>query len=192
LVVGDSVAFGLGVNDSDTLPSQMQRELVDDYQVVNGALSGFGTTNNLKMIDLFSDEPVDHLVFVICANDVLDRGPLRGTLEIMEALARVRKRFETITVVLHQYLYEILPRFFYPRERERLELQMLELNRETSARARELGMTFINWHDVAAAHMSAARTEFAGFSLYTDHCHFSPLGNRLLAAAILDQSIRKN
>ena len=50
--------------------------------------------------------------------------------------------------------------------------------------AREYGFIYSDWSDEVADFSKRERSIFARFALYADHCHLSPLGNRLMADLI--------
>jgi len=47
LVMGDSIAFGVGAGDSETLPSSLQKLLGEDFEVINAGVPGTGTGEQL-------------------------------------------------------------------------------------------------------------------------------------------------
>ncbi|MEK6871332.1 MAG: SGNH/GDSL hydrolase family protein [Nanoarchaeota archaeon] len=50
LVLGDSFAYGFGVNDSDTFAVRLQENLGENYEVIPLAASGFGTGQELLQL----------------------------------------------------------------------------------------------------------------------------------------------
>ncbi len=70
-VVGDSLAFGWGLGDADTLPSCLQERLRNTWQVVNHGVPGYGPRQYARLV---ADLPRDEIVVLLyCeANDVRD------------------------------------------------------------------------------------------------------------------------
>jgi hypothetical protein len=73
IVLGDSYAFGIGVDDGDEFASQMSRELGKDVRVVNLGNPGWGLTQQIRRYmeygRLFKPDVV---VLQYCANDLED------------------------------------------------------------------------------------------------------------------------
>lgn len=82
LLLGDSFTFGEGVDDNETFASVMERSLSSHcrirIEVVNGGVSGYGTSQELKFLELFGPRLQPDLVilnfFVNDAQDNLDKG----------------------------------------------------------------------------------------------------------------------
>ncbi|MEX0921432.1 MAG: hypothetical protein WD489_06565 [Rhodovibrionaceae bacterium] len=51
----------------------------------------------------------------------------------------------------------------------------------------EQGIDAVNWDSLVRNYNVEQETLYAGAALYVDHVHLSPLGNRLLAEAILEK-----
>ena len=64
LVVGDSTAFGVGVDDADTWPAQLATLL--DAEVLNAGVPGHSTFQALRMAEKYGMDPKPELVMV-CA-----------------------------------------------------------------------------------------------------------------------------
>jgi DNA-binding CsgD family transcriptional regulator len=74
VVVGDSIAQGLGVNDDQTFPWDLAR--LTPYRIVNLAVAGYGTDQELiKLEDFLSahpEESVKDIIVVVFDNDFTD------------------------------------------------------------------------------------------------------------------------
>jgi len=46
------------------------------------------------------------------------------------------------------------------------------------------GYEYYDWTDIVNDFMEKEKSIFSRFALYADHCHLSPLGNRLMAAKV--------
>ena len=49
-----------------------------------------------------------------------------------------------------------------------------------------LGYEYRDWTEIVRDFMLKENTIFSRFALYVDHCHLSPLGNRLMAERLFD------
>jgi len=86
VVVGDSTAFGVGVDDDDTWPAQLQRMLREDATIINAGVPGYSTFQALRMAEKYALEPKPD-VLVVCAG-FNDSGPSNTELP---DLARAEK-----------------------------------------------------------------------------------------------------
>jgi hypothetical protein len=73
VVLGDSYAFGVGVDDGEEFASQMSRELGEDARVVNLGNPGWGLTQQIRRYMEYGRlfEP-DLVVLQFCSNDLED------------------------------------------------------------------------------------------------------------------------
>ena len=191
LLVGDSVLFGVGVNDDATIASQLQRILGNSAQVVNAGVGGYNGPQLWERADRLSrDGAYDALVYVACQNDfmVSKEGPYVGQAKAsMEHFGALGGRFPRGVLVLLQttmeyVLYDVLlDSGGWPRE-------MIEgseqLRRELPLLASSHGLGYLDWSQIVDAFELDQGSVFARFALYTDHVHLSPLGNRLAAESI--------
>jgi hypothetical protein len=69
MVVGDSVAFGQGLNDDQTMASQLQTRLCGHYQVKNLVVPGYSSWNEYAAVRDYSGQ-VDQLILIYIPNDV--------------------------------------------------------------------------------------------------------------------------
>ncbi|MCX7934147.1 MAG: SGNH/GDSL hydrolase family protein, partial [Planctomycetota bacterium] len=190
LMVGDSVTFGVGVDDADTIASRLQRRLGDRAQVINAGVGGYDGRMVMKMAEiLLAEAPAWQLVYIACQNDFMVSGeadwrkPAAVDLATLAALASRSAR--PVIVVLHEYLAyfarDLLGREGWPAD-DIVRTDMLrQFMREECQRR---GFIFLDWHDILTAAAAGDRTIFACFAFYTDHGHLSPRGNDLLAEAL--------
>lgn len=77
LCVGDSVTFGVGVNDELTYPARLERSLREaagrEVEAINGGVLGYGTPQELRYLrkEGLSLEP-DLVILEVCVNDFDD------------------------------------------------------------------------------------------------------------------------
>lgn len=92
-VLGDSFAFGIGANDAETYPAQLERMLRETarVQVINAGVGGTGTGEQARRFDLLVKQFHPHIVVLTAiSNDVdddLDRG-----LFVLSSSGEVRPR----------------------------------------------------------------------------------------------------
>lgn len=70
LVVGDSTAFGVGVDDADSWPALLEKKLAAalqrEVEVVNAGVPGYSTFQALRMAEKYAEEPKPDLL-IVCA-----------------------------------------------------------------------------------------------------------------------------
>lgn len=69
LILGDSVAFGQGLSDDDTISSQLQKLVCGQYQVRNIAVPGYSSWNEYAAFRA-DNQPLDRLILIYVPNDV--------------------------------------------------------------------------------------------------------------------------
>jgi lysophospholipase L1-like esterase len=191
LVVGDSVAFGMGVDDADTIPSQLQQMLGERMRVVNGGVGGYNFEQCIGMAALLAKkEKFAGLVYLACQNDFHGNngeGDWAGaSLEATERLSHLKEKFGgKVVVVLEEYLEYVNPELpayqGWPRE----WLDKTDRLRETLDKScREKSFVFRDWKNAVESYNRREKSLFADFGLYVDHCHLSPRGCRMMAELI--------
>ena len=185
LIVGDSVAFGVGVDDADTMASKLQERLGDAYTVVNAGVGGYTGRQVFNMADKLSKEQhYAGLIYIACQNDFIYADDwnteMRAVLQDFKSLAG---RFDhPPIVVLETYLEYSLRDFFMDEGWGKNKLRKTDqLRVETRKQAIELGFVYSDWTDEVSAFGERERSIFAPFALYVDHTHLSPRGNVLMA-----------
>jgi lysophospholipase L1-like esterase len=73
IVLGDSVAFGHGLEEQDSLPSVLQQRLPEGYEVINAGVTGYGTDQEYLFYEKeLSKYQFDLLIVVLSSGDISD------------------------------------------------------------------------------------------------------------------------
>jgi lysophospholipase L1-like esterase len=190
LMVGDSALFGVGVDDDDTIASQVQRLVGASHRVVNGGVGGYDGGQAFGVARSLSDrDTYEILVYVAHNNDFYEPRHISNVgraRRVFEHFATLADRFPGgIHVALITYLEytaeQLLGSSGWREERVR---SLDRLREELPRLAAEEGFSFVDWSDLVAEIAAREKTSFAPWSLYVDHAHLSPRGNRILAEHI--------
>jgi lysophospholipase L1-like esterase len=184
LVVGDSVAFGVGVSDSDTMASNLQRILGKQVEVVNAGVGGYEGEQAFRMAEVLSrNQKYAALIYIACQNDFGGDG--RST--ILEDFKTIAERFNNhVVVFLETYMeYNLRDVLLAQGWSEAKIKRTSELRTYPAGQSKSLGFRFADWSDVVNDYRREQKSVFAPFGLYVDHCHLSPDGNRLMAERIV-------
>jgi lysophospholipase L1-like esterase len=185
LVAGDSVANGVGVDDPDTLSSQLQA-LDPARQYVNLGIASAGAADIACALERAAsryDGAIDELIYVYCEND-FDSRRRYGTPEALIGWLRSfveREGIDKTTIVFAPYIYNVIPQLtrFKGYRGEWFPTHFADAKRLEEL-AREAGFRFVSVADIAVAEIDAQSSQFAAFSLFVDHVHLSPLGTERL------------
>ena len=180
LLVGDSVCFGIGVNDDTTIASLLQGKLKPEVQVLNAGVGGYdGGQACRTAIQLSTGTEYERLIYVACDNDFNDESPI----DVMRRFSEIKERFnDSICVLYTPYLEYVKGDVIYGGVGSDNWNQKGDGRREGCRKAcDELGLMFLDLTDQIRTYESEKETVFAGFELYSDHCHFSVAGNQLAA-----------
>jgi hypothetical protein len=177
VIVGDSVAFGLCTNDSDTVASYLQRMVGNRYRILNAAVSGYNGAQIVKMAkQLSATDAFSCLIYIAYQNDFQLPGGASGVLKQLNSMSdkfggKVIVSFQTS---LMQCVPDMFLNFVGTSEVSRLR-------EEVKTASGSLGFSYCDWVEAADAFQAGHKALFAKFALYNDHCHLSPQGNELLA-----------
>jgi hypothetical protein len=106
--------------------------------------------------------------------------------DVVNKLKSISHRFNhDIILVLHTYMQYNLRDIFLDKGWKDEDVEKTTLLREKMRVAADnAGFAFCDWTDLVSDYMGQKKSLFARFALYNDHCHLSPLGNRLMAEAV--------
>jgi len=75
LILGDSIVYGFGVADGDSMAASLQRQASEGLEFVNGGTPGWGTFQEVRFFERqLGGEPWHRVVLVFCQNDLLRYG----------------------------------------------------------------------------------------------------------------------
>jgi acyl-CoA thioesterase-1 len=82
VVLGDSLAAGLGVDPSEAFPALLQKRVDEEgwnFTVINAGVSGDTTAGGLRRMDWLLKRPIDVLIVELGGNDGLRGIPVEST-----------------------------------------------------------------------------------------------------------------
>lgn len=190
LVVGDSVAFGVGVDDSQTAASQLQSLCRQDLQIVNAGVGGYTGKQAIETARKHgSQQRFDTLIYVAFHNDfMLDADTAYADVldEIFLGFRDVSHLFpKGVAIVLHT-LMEYNVQHMLAGWSTSVVKQTDEMRIRGRETAENLGFGYFDMTDRIRASAREAGSIFEVFSFYVDHAHLSPKGNAVLAHELLN------
>jgi hypothetical protein len=189
LVAGSSVAFGSHVNDDQTLPSQLQKLAGARLRVINSGVANYDGQLAFKAANKFSRaEKFAGLVFIASGSNFLkkDRAPLDELRDVLAKFASISDRFDRrVVVTFHTHIYYGMHDIFRDKGWTAEVLRKVaDLRAAMPEECRKHGFTFVDLEELEADYQRDQNSFLAPFALFSDHCHYSPLGNRLAAERV--------
>jgi len=188
LIVGDSVAFGEGVDDDATIASHLQNLLQDKYQVINAGVGGYGGENVYRMAKMMGAKQKFHgLIYIASQNDFMFDDWGKEAEKILKKMKTLEKNFDgNIVVVLHTYMEYTMHDIILNRQWSESRVKRTDQLRQSLLKTTQrLNMKFLDWSDLLQQYRNEKKSIFSGFALYADHCHLSSAGNKLLAENLI-------
>jgi len=193
-IVGDSVAFGAGVNDEETVASHLQRAIGDRVRVINTGVGSYTGRQALEWARVFAEEGRNRaLVYLTSQNDFRrnledEKGAAwaDNAREILAPFAELKQYFSgNIVVVVVPYLEftfrDLLQ--FHGWNRHRIA-QSERLYRELPGIAESLGLAYVDWSMIVAEEVAESGSIYSPFRLYVDHAHVSHEASRRIARRV--------
>jgi lysophospholipase L1-like esterase len=189
IIAGDSVANGAGIDDSETISSQLQA-LDPTRQYINLGIAGVSAAHIICALDKAAGRykgQIEELIYVYCENDFTKPTKKRKPYGTPEEVVSWLKDFvktqgiAKVTVVYAPSIYNVVPQ--YTRFRQYGGYRAYTFARERAALAAlvaQAGFEYIDISDVALAEAARAKTQFAALSVFSDHSHLSPYGTARL------------
>lgn len=193
LIIGDSVAFGVGVDDRHTIASRLQEIVGGRFEVINAGIGDYDSRRVLRLAkELGVSGRYSSLIYVACQNDFMWSSGrsksdwVREARDVLSGLREISGSFNNnIVVFLHTYMEYCLRDIFCEKGWRREWIEKTDLLREELPEiCYGMGFKYGDWTDVAGDFEKENKGIFSGFALYADHCHLSPLGNKLAADKI--------
>jgi lysophospholipase L1-like esterase len=186
LLVGDSVPFGVGVNDDVTIASHLQQMVGESYRVINAGVGDYSARQALQVAhNLTAEDRYEALIYVTSQNDFMMSGGSYSAKakEALKEFAALKDKFSDRVIVLvvgymEYMLHDILLEQGWLQSRiDRSHALFMDL----PLIAQELGLEYVDSIKIFEEYMQHTGTIFSKAALYVDHAHLSPLGNRLAA-----------
>ena len=195
LIIGDSVAFGVGVDDENTAASHLQKLIGERYQIINAGVGGYRGQQAFLMAKHLSDEKkFSGLIYIACQNDFMDEKDwVVEAKDLLASISTISNRFDNKVIVLFETYMEYNLRDFFLENGwsdEKIE-KTHSLRKSLPKITADLRFEYHDWTEEVSKFMENEKSIFSRFALYTDHTHLSPLGNRLMANALFSIIQRK-
>ena len=104
VVLGDSIAAGLGVDPSEAYPALLQEKITSaglNFTVVNAGVSGDTTADGLNRINWLLRRPIDVLILELGGNDGLRGFPVSTIATNLQAtIDRVKQKYPHAQIVI--------------------------------------------------------------------------------------------
>ena len=188
-MIGDSVPFGVGVADEFTAEaSHLQGMVGKRYRIINASVGGYeGQQAFLMARKISNNTKFAGLIYVACQNDFMGKEDwIQEADNVLARIKTISKRFgDNVVIVLHTYMEYTLRDIFHENgwKQKRIE-KTHALRRALPKICKEYGYGYYDWTDIVDDFLKVEKSIFSRFALYSDHCHLSPLGNRLMAEAL--------
>ena len=188
LIIGDSVPFGVGVSDEYTVASQLQKMVDNRLRIINAGVGGYDGQQAFSVAQRLSNSgKFAGLIYVACQNDFMGgKDWIQEAEDVLTKIKSISQRFsDNIVIVLHTYMeYNLRDIFLEDGWKEKRIINTHALRSALPAMCKKYGYEYYDWTDMVSDFMAKERSIFSRFALYADHCHLSPLGNRIMAAKI--------
>ncbi len=191
LMVGDSVLFGVGVNDDSTISSHLQRLVGSSFRVVNAGVGNYNGDQAFFVAQRLSEKDTyDALIYVACENDFINSqgADLEIATAVMQRFSSLKHRFsDRVIVILSTYMEYTINDVLLDGGWSQQRIAKTDvLRRGLPTVAKDLGFEYLDWTDIVNEYAEKQRTIFSRFALYVDHAHLSPLGNHLAAEKLFE------
>ncbi len=179
LVIGDSVGFGIMLNDDETISSLLQRQ-ESRVEYVNACVPGADGEDNIRRLRQKLEElgaRVTGVIYVHCENDFSRVATPEYIVTNLNELLNSHK-IKYRVFIYQQFIYRTMPDINRREVRELTAFNNLKL--QTLDLARKNGFAVVDFYDLVKQYREEKGSLLAGFALYLDHCHFSREGTRLV------------
>lgn len=189
LVAGDSVVFGVMLEDDETLSSLLQARDAN-RRYVNLGIGGADAPDILCALRRAGERytgRIRGLVYVYCENDFEEDEPFGAPEDVVEAIRdySAQQEIEDVTVVYMPYIFNVVPEL--TRIRGERGGRWPDRARERARLARAVAKSRFGWvdfTDIALREARSLESRFGALSLYVDVVHLSPIGAERMADAV--------
>ena len=190
LIIGDSVPFGVGVSDEYTVASQLQKMVDNRLRIINAGVGGYDGQQAFSVAQRLSNSgKFAGLIYVACQNDFMGgKDWIQEAEDVLTKITSISERFsDNIVIVLHTYMeYNLRDIFLEDGWKERRITNTHALRSALPEMCKKYGYGYYDWTDIVSDFMAKEKSIFSRFALYSDHCHLSPLGNKLMATKVFN------
>tara|TARA_Y100000994_G_C15703707_1_gene446444 strand:- start:1365 stop:2483 length:1119 start_codon:yes stop_codon:yes gene_type:complete len=193
LIVGDSVALGLMLNDDQTLSSKLQQNN-NTVQYINLGISNASSFDNLcnlkKAFKKYSGE-INELIYIISDNDY---EKYENYIEIEDLLSQINDLSNnyglTKTHIIYvPYVYNIAPEITRIRNPKLYSFETYPNYYDEEIKLKkisdEYNWNYINFKQLVLKHQSEGNSLYDGLKYYMDDIHLSVSGINLLYEEII-------
>lgn len=196
VVVGDSVAFGVGVADNETIASHLQLHIGSRARVVNLGVGGYNAEQVYKVASDNTFASPENILVVIASENDFHTKPRGFNFELFKHyISRYTAlvdngKYVKVIVLLHSYIqsnYDSIIHVsrYWENSQEKLKLAGEFIDGIQSSTT----VALLDFQDIILHEKISKRSIFAGLDFYFDHCHMSSEGNRRIAV-VLEETIR--
>jgi hypothetical protein len=197
LVAGDSMGLSAGLDDSETLASQLQAR-DPTHQYVNIGIGGADPVDILCALERAAKRypgQIRGVIYPFCENDLSSGKPLGTPDEFIPRLARFRddNHIESFTIIYMPYIYNSMPdvtrspAMAAGRAAKHLPRNWVAKKRLIEL-ARKAGFRSFDYTEITDDERKTAGSQLAGFALFVDQVHLSRYGVRRLVDRLLSSS----
>ena len=197
LVIGDSMGMSAGLDDSETLASQLQAR-DPAHQYVNMGVGGADAVDIVCELERAAKRypgQIRGVIYPFCENDLAPSKPFGTPEQLIPRLAELKaeNHIADFTIIFMPYIYNSMPDVTRSPSlaagmAAKHEPRIWKEKKRLLQLAKEAGFKAFDFTEVTDAERNAAGTQFAGFALFVDQVHLSRYGvhrlvDRLLPAA---------
>ncbi len=190
LMVGDSVAFGVGVGDADNLASALQRSIGDSIQIVNAGVGGYSGEQALETAAIMAEtQKYEALIYLTSQNDFVHNLETNGVARadrLLADFAKLKERFSNriVVLVVGWIDYTIDDVLAMQSRGSLLRRPSAELFGALPKIASKNGFAYVDSLRIADDYTRDHASILARFALYVDRTHLSRVGNQLAAGEV--------
>ncbi len=187
LLIGDSVAFGVGNDDENTIASFIQKSIGPRATIINAGVGGYNyeqIINKAKLECKRKRHNYSGLIYFMNQNDYLKTEEIKVAFEMLES---IQNEFDNnIFVFFSTYMTHEISDLINPNYTNNKEFKFVNKQKELISKyCNNLGYKYADLSSIVPKHMLNENSIFSRFALFTDLSHFSPRGNKLIADRII-------